>query len=71
MFREYRASIELELKAIEIPANAFYSLIMAAARQAGSEEIEKLERAFPDAINELRKRYNAPGGRLIGDPIDD
>jgi hypothetical protein len=44
--------------------NAFYSLLMATIREAGSEELERLESAFPDTVAELRKRYNAPGGAL-------
>ncbi len=74
-FLEYHASSRLESAALEIRekqgANAFYSLLMAAMRQAGSEEQEKLEEAFPEAARLLRMRYNAPGGRLADETAND
>lgn len=42
----------------------FYALIMAAMRQADSANMVKLELAFPDIADELRRRYDAPGGIL-------
>lgn len=42
----------------------FYALIMAAMRQADSANMVKLELAFPDVADELRQRYDAPGGAL-------
>ena len=63
-FREYHASRTIELAALATDANAFYTLIMAAMRQAGSDEMQKLEQAFPQAAEELRTRYKAPGGFL-------
>jgi hypothetical protein len=45
----------------------FYALIMAAARQADSENFERLRAAFPETIKEVQARYDAPGGRLPGD----
>jgi hypothetical protein len=68
MYRnEYFASRELVSKANSLPANAFYSLIMAAMREAGTDEGELLRIAFPDVFRELKARHNAPGGLLEGE----
>lgn len=61
-FYDYRASEKLA--ALDTP---FYALIMAAARRADTDNLELLERAWPDTIAELRERYNAPGGFLPGE----
>lgn len=50
----------------------FASLIMAAMRKADSTNIAKLAAVFPEIHDEVRARYNAPGGmleseRTIGD----
>ena len=42
----------------------FYSLIMAAMRQADSRNIEKLKYMFLETYDELEQRYNSPGGIL-------
>jgi len=42
----------------------FYSLIMAAMRQADTDNAELLRKTFPQVWNELFARYNAPGGLL-------
>lgn len=60
---DYQQSI-----AISSASYPFYALIMAAARQADTDNLHKLQSVFPDTVNELRKRYHAPGGRL---PEDD
>jgi hypothetical protein len=59
---EYVVSRELERQ--DVP---FYALIMAAARKADSANLERLEAAFPEAVAELRARYNAPGGEIPED----
>jgi hypothetical protein len=46
---------------------SFYDLIMAAMRQADSNNIEKLKAAFPEVYRELLVRYRAPGGKLEGE----
>lgn len=56
-----------ESKRIERGGFAFYSLIMAAMRQADSGNILKLRTAFPDVWDELRERYDVPGGFLQGE----
>ena len=48
----------------EIAVEPFYGIIMAAMRNADDNNLEKLRRAFPNVFEELRKRYNAPGGCL-------
>jgi hypothetical protein len=63
-YREYHASRELVSEAYKKDANAFYALLMAACREAGSDELEKLESCFPEVVKELRQRYSAPGGLL-------
>jgi hypothetical protein len=40
----------------------FYALIMAAMRQADTNNVIKLKSAFPDTWAELERRYHAPGG---------
>lgn len=42
----------------------FYALIMAAMRQADSDNAAKLREAFPAVWTELHVRYNSPGGLL-------
>lgn len=56
---DYKRSIEIAAK--DYP---FYSLVMAAMRQADSDNMEKLHTAFPWIYEELQLRYNAPGGLL-------
>lgn len=65
---EYMASIRLARNAhLELSANPFYALLMAAMREADSNNIAKLKEAFPNTWVELKARYNAPGGRLEGE----
>lgn len=45
----------------------FYGIIMAAMRRADSYNLEKLIGAWPEVWDELRQRYEAPGGYLPGD----
>jgi hypothetical protein len=49
---------------IECQQYPFYALIMAAMRQADSDNRERLCDAFPEIWNELQARYHAPGGVL-------
>jgi len=53
----------------ELSAEPFYALIMAAMRTADSSNYELLREAFPDTLDELQERYNAPGGVLPGEGI--
>lgn len=64
---EYRGSQELALKAGTLAGNGFYSLIMAAMREADTDNLELLKSAFPETFIELQARINAPGGFLPGE----
>lgn len=65
---EYRASSELSR--LGFP---FYSLIMEAMRRADNTNAARLRACFPAVWDELKARYNAPGGIIDGDvlPEDD
>ena len=54
----------MELKNQDYP---FSSLIMAAMVRADSDNLIKLQRAFPGLWKELEERYWAPGGYLPGE----
>jgi hypothetical protein len=56
---DYKAG--LEISAQDYP---FYALIQAAMRQADSTNIELLKSCWPGIWEELRARYNSPGGLL-------
>ena len=43
---------------------SFYGLLMAAMRNADTDNLEKLKVAFPKVFEELHARYNAAGGAL-------
>lgn len=47
----------------------FYSLIMAAMRQADTPNIAKLRVMFPEIWSELDRRYHARGGVLPEDGV--
>ena len=64
---EYIGSLDLVKAAYRTQGNAFYSLIMAAMREADTDNLALLEGAFPETAAELRARYNAPGGFLPGE----
>ena len=57
---EYQKS--REIASHEYP---FYALIMAAIRQADTDNLTILQAVFPETYVEFWKRYNAPGGVLI------
>jgi hypothetical protein len=64
--RTYRFEYQ-ESRTIAAQDYGFYSLIMAAMRQADDENKAKLQAMFPDVWDELQIRYNAPGGLLVGE----
>ena len=66
-YSEYKASQHLEIQALELDGNAFYSLIMSAIRQADTDNLWALRAAFPGVFEELAQRRNAPGGILPDD----
>jgi hypothetical protein len=59
---DYEASKELAAQ-----DRPFAALIMAAVRKADSHNEALLRQAFPDICDELRQRYDAPGGLLPGE----
>jgi hypothetical protein len=60
----YDYIMSLEIGKHDFP---FYTLVMAAMRQADTDNLELLKKAFPETWAELAERYNAPGGRLPGE----
>lgn len=40
----------------------FYAILMAAMRNADTDNLAKLKAAFPETHQELLERYNNPGG---------
>ena len=54
-------------KRLSVGDPPFYALIMAAIRKADSVNLLQLEMAFPEVVDEFRKRYNSPGGFLPGE----
>jgi len=51
-------------KRIEAKGYPFYALVQAAMRQADTDNLIKLQNAWPHIWSELQKRYHAPGGEL-------
>ena len=54
---------------IEAQGHPFYALVMAAMRQADSDNADILREAFSEVWDELQERYHAPGG-LIGEEVE-
>ena len=61
---DYRASQEIAQR-----DEPFYALIMAAARKADTDNLDRLSAMWPETVDELRQRYDAPGGLLLSDDI--
>ncbi len=61
-YYDYKQSVYIEMK--QYP---FYAIIMAAMRQADTDNAEKLRTMFPETWRELEARYHAPGGLLEGE----
>lgn len=59
---DYRESVTIERQGF-----AFFALIAAAMRQADTDNMARLTAAFPEIAEDLKRRYNAPGGELPGD----
>ena len=49
----------------------FYALIMAAMRKADTDNLAKLQAAWPDVWREFQSRYDAPLGVLPEDGVTD
>lgn len=63
---DYVASREIALH--DYP---FYAIIMAAMRQADTDNLELLKRAWPDVWMELNSRYHSPEGILPSEQFPD
>lgn len=61
---DYRMSLEIAKH--DYP---FYALIMAAMRQADTDNIERLKTMFPHIWRELERRYHAPAG-ILAEELD-
>lgn len=55
-------------KTIAAQDHPFHALIMAAMRQADTNNADLLRAIFPETWHELKARYHAPGGVLPGEP---
>ena len=60
----YDYEVSRKIDAMDPP---FDAIIMAAMRKADSSNTDRLQRMFPAVWNELKARYNAPGGKLQGE----
>ena len=58
-YYDYKLSLEISAQGY-----SFYALIMAAFRDADTDNLMALQRAFPHVYDEFKRRYNAPGGYL-------
>ena len=63
---DYKRSLEVSAEGYP-----FYALVMALMREADSDNLGKLQQAFPEIWQELKARYAAPGGFLDGELPDD
>jgi hypothetical protein len=55
---------------IAIRNEPFYALVMAAMRQGDTDNVARLQLAFPAVYDELYARISAPGGMLPGDEVE-
>lgn len=56
--------VSKEIAAEDYP---FYALVMAAIRQADTDNLVRLRTAFPNTYGEMMARYRAPGGIIPSD----
>ena len=61
-FHEY-----IQSQTIELQNYPFYALIMAAMRQADTDNTLLLRACWPEVWSELENRYHSPGGELPND----
>lgn len=59
---EYKQAVELHRSGAD-----FYALIMAAVIGGDTFNVEKLRVAFPGHVDEVSRRWHAPGGLLPGE----
>ncbi len=65
--RDYEIGLEIDGR-YQVSED-FYGVVMALMRNADSENLEKLKAAWPDVWAECERRYNAPGGLLVGEAV--
>ena len=58
-YDDYKLSLEISAQGYP-----FCALIMAAFRDADTDNLMALQEAFPYIYDEFKRRYNAPGGYL-------
>lgn len=66
-FHDYETSLEIGAGRYYSPDPPFAALIMAAMRKADSDNLLRLQHAFPLIWQEFLKRYRAPDGVLPED----
>lgn len=54
-------------RARNLRGESFYALLMAAFAEADTFNYWKLRDAFPEIADEVRERYDAPAGLLVGE----
>lgn len=62
---DYRRSLQLNIQ-----GEPFYALVMAAMRQADTDNLALLREAFPETFAELVARIDARNGVLPGDEVE-
>ena len=67
---DYENGKKLELYCLNHNVS-FYAVIQCALRLADSDNMAKLQHAFPVVYEELSLRYNTPGGKLPEDETDE
>lgn len=63
---DYEKGLQLELFCLDNSIH-FYAVVQCAMRMADTMNTEKMKLAWPEVYEELRQRYNAPGGYLEGE----
>ncbi len=62
-----KKSSEIQL----IPGITFYAVFLALVQMADTDNLSRLERAFPEVVREAKIRYFAPGGALnVGEYLE-
>lgn len=56
-------------KKIAVRDEPFHALVMAAIRKADTGNLARLELAFPEVVDEFRRRYDAPLGVIPEDGV--
>ena len=68
-FYDYEVSKLISAGTCTVPDPPFAALIMAAIRKADTDNVAKIELAWPRIYKEFVERYHAPGGILPDEGI--